>query len=301
MSGGGGPDPLFLARNSFYLGAHQAAINEAAALPANLSDQDATERDSLVYRSYIALGSYQIVIDEIASNAPTSLQAVKLLAQYFASEQNKDMVLSTLQQWLSDPSYSLSGPLLLVAGVIYSNEQDYVNALKCLFTGAGVSSGNLKLELMATSIQAYLRMDRVDIAEKELRNMQSVDDDHTLTQLSTAWVNLAVGGPKTQEAFYIFQELGDKYTWTVRLKNGSALASMQMGHYEEAERDLLEALNKDSNNLDTLANLVVADLHVGKPVTRYLNQIRTSGPNHAFAKRINAMEAAFDRAAQQFS
>lgn len=46
--------------------------------------------------------------------------------------------------------------------------------------------------------------------------MSSVDDDATLTQLSTAWTGLALGGAKVQEAAYVYQELGDKYTWTVR-------------------------------------------------------------------------------------
>lgn len=54
----GGPDPLFGLRNSFYLGAYQAAINNSD-IP-SLSTDDAVERDSIVYRSYIALGSYQV-------------------------------------------------------------------------------------------------------------------------------------------------------------------------------------------------------------------------------------------------
>ena len=52
------PDHLFNLRNNFYLGSYQAAINSSD-LP-NLSPDDAVERDCLVYRSYIALGSYQV-------------------------------------------------------------------------------------------------------------------------------------------------------------------------------------------------------------------------------------------------
>lgn len=55
-----GPDPLFGLRNNFYIGAYQAAINNSD-VP-NLSQDDAVERDTLVYRSYIALGSYQVLI-----------------------------------------------------------------------------------------------------------------------------------------------------------------------------------------------------------------------------------------------
>lgn len=55
---GAGPDHLFNLRNNFYLGSYQAAINNSD-LP-NLPPDDAIERDSLVYRSYIALGSYQV-------------------------------------------------------------------------------------------------------------------------------------------------------------------------------------------------------------------------------------------------
>jgi hypothetical protein len=49
-----------------------------------------------------------------------------------------------------------------------------------------------------------------------LQAMSAIDDDATVTQLATAWVGVALGGGKVQEASYIYQELGDKFSWTVR-------------------------------------------------------------------------------------
>jgi coatomer protein complex subunit epsilon len=52
------PDLLFNLRNLFYLGAYQAAINNSD-VP-GLDADAAAERDAIVFRSYIALGSYQV-------------------------------------------------------------------------------------------------------------------------------------------------------------------------------------------------------------------------------------------------
>ena len=52
-------DALFPVYNNFFIGAYQVAINEASDLQ-GLSDTEATERDCYMYRSYIALGSYQV-------------------------------------------------------------------------------------------------------------------------------------------------------------------------------------------------------------------------------------------------
>jgi coatomer protein complex subunit epsilon len=76
------PDHLFPVRNAFYLGNYQAAVNAVMSGVQTDNDAQSIERDVLLYRSYIALGNYGLVLAEIKHNAPTALQAVKLLATY---------------------------------------------------------------------------------------------------------------------------------------------------------------------------------------------------------------------------
>ncbi|XP_065013808.1 coatomer subunit epsilon-1-like isoform X1 [Musa acuminata AAA Group] len=284
------PDPLFGLRNSFYLGAYQAAINSSD-IP-NLPADDALERDVLVHRSYIALGSYQLVINEIDSSAPTALQAVKLLALYLS--ENKKAAISSLQEWFSHAEISNNPILRLIAGTIYMYEQDYNEALK--HTNSGGS-----MELHALNVQIFIKMHRSDYAEKQLKIMQQIDEDHTLTQLANAWLDLAMGGSKVQEAYLIFQDFSEKYQMTGTILNGKAVCCMHMNRFDEAESLLLEALNKDAKDAETLANLAVCSLHLGKPSSRYLNQLKLSHPDHMLVRCLASAEDNFDRAVQSIA
>ncbi|KAE8723422.1 Coatomer subunit epsilon-2 [Hibiscus syriacus] len=289
MAAAAAPDHLFNLRNNLYLGSYQAAINNSD-LPI-LSSEDAVERDCLVYRSYIALGSYQLVINEIDSSAATPLQAVKLLAQYLSNPHDKESIIASLKEWLADPAIGNNATLRLIAGIIFMHEEDYSEALK--HTNAGGT-----MELHALNVQIFIKMHRSDYAEKQLRVMQQIDEDHTLTQLENAWLNLAVGGSKIQEAYLIFQDFSEKYPMTGLILNGKAVCCMHMGNFDEAETLLLEALNKDAKDPETLANLVVCSLHLGKSSSRFLSQLKLTHPEHILVKRASSAEDSFERAVQ---
>ena len=281
-------DSLFPVYNNFFIGNYQVAINEGYELQ-GLSVTDATERDCYVYRSHIALGNHQLVIDEITDESPTALRAVKLLATYKSRPHEREQCVATCQEWLSDEALAAKANVQLISALVFAAEDNLVEAMKCCHT-------SLSLELMGLMIHLLVKMDRPELAEKHLRSMQAADDDATLTQLATAWVNLAQGGSKIQDAFYVYQELGDKYAWTSKLYNGSAACQMAMGRYDDAEKDLVEAINRDSKDPDTLQNLAVCALHLGKPTTRFLNQLKTLAPKPFAIEQLAAFEAQFDAA-----
>mmetsp|Transcript_22423 Transcript_22423/g.52971 ORF Transcript_22423/g.52971 Transcript_22423/m.52971 type:complete len:297 (+) Transcript_22423:151-1041(+) len=290
-------DDLFSIKNEFYLGNYQGAINEAQSSDLELSSpNDERDRDVIVYRSYIALGEFDVVQSEIGEDAQTALQAVKLLATYLSGEDNKEIAMVTLKEWLSDPQTQNNPTLQLVAGIIYIDRSDLEEAAKVLHAGT-------TLEMVSLQVQVYLRMARVDIAEKSLALMSRMEDDATLTQLTTAWVNLALGGEKVQEAFYIFQELADKYNETPLLLNGMAVAQMHMQKFDEAEKYLLKALQKSSSDTQTLQNLVVCSQHTRKApevVNRYLSSLTRAAPSCSLVSRRAQMEKEFDAAVGSF-
>ncbi|XP_073179913.1 coatomer subunit epsilon isoform X3 [Lepidochelys kempii] len=270
---GGDADELFDVKNSFYIGAYQAAINEAQRVKPSSPERE-VERDVFLYRAYIAQRKYGVVLDEIKANACPELQAVRMFAEYLSNDTQRDAIVADLDKKMAKSVDVTNTTFLLMAASIYFHDANPDAALRTLHQGES-------LECMAMMIQILLKLDRLDLARKDLKKMQEQDEDATLTQLATAWVNLAVGGEKLQDAYYIFQEMADKCSSTLLLLNGQAACYMAQGKWEDADSVLQEALDKVTN--------------------RYLSQLKDAHKSHPFIQEYQAKENDFDRLVMQYA
>uniref|UniRef100_A0A7S2XUN8 Coatomer subunit epsilon n=1 Tax=Fibrocapsa japonica TaxID=94617 RepID=A0A7S2XUN8_9STRA len=287
------PDDLYTLRNHFWLGNYQMAISEGSSL-GRLRSELALEKDEFVYRSYVALGQYQVVLSEVNDNSAPSLQAVRLLAQYLSDPSSRELVLETLPQWLTD---NHSPTLQLISAQIYMHENDLKNALKAV--GQGVT-----MEHLALLVSLYLRLGRIDLAQQQLRLMQQADEDATLTQMAQAWVLLHQGSSKLEECGYLVEELCDKFNASTALLNALACAKMHAGQAQEAEQHLVQAASKNQNDPDTLVNMICCYQHLQKPedfINRYVNQLKSVAPEHPYVKAMTTVEGAFDRVASTYA
>ncbi|KAJ0399564.1 hypothetical protein ATCC90586_009761 [Pythium insidiosum] len=288
------PDELFTLKNQLWVGNYQNALSEGNMLQ-HVRDALRHERDVYLLRAQLGLGQHAQVLQSIpdGGNTPIALSAVKLLATYL-HHGDREMIELTLKEWLADPRSAENPHLLLVAGMIFSREGKLSDALSVL------TKGNT-LEHMLYIVQLYLQMDRADLAAKQVQEMRRIEEDSTLTQLAQAWVLTLKGGDKADEATLHFQELMDRFGATPLLLNGAAAAFMAMRNYVEAERLLLEALQKDQRNEDTLVNLVAVSAHLHKPYEQYAVQLQQVAPANAWLAHFIKIDHEFAATAASFS
>jgi coatomer protein complex subunit epsilon len=281
-------DELFELRNNFYLGNFTSAVNEANKL--KLSGEKAVERDVFLFRSLIAQKQYSVVQAEISGSAPTQLQAVKCYANYMSTRQADKSLKALDTQIQSLAPENWVSPLMSAS--IYLQEGRYEDALRTLQLTDNI-------EGKAMQVQIFVAIERVDLAKKLITKM---DEDATVTQLATAWTNIALGGEKAQEAYYIFQELMDKTQSSPTLLNGAAAAHIAQGKWEEADGAVKEAAEKDPNFAETLINQVMTSTQTGAEdiARRTLATLRGSSPAHPFVSDLVQKEADMDRLILQY-
>ena len=76
-----------------------------------------------------------MVLAEISSSSPMALQAVRQLALYLKDGSQREAVLAQVASWLTDMSCTNNATVLLVAGLVFLLEENYVEALKCCHSG----------------------------------------------------------------------------------------------------------------------------------------------------------------------
>ena len=251
-------DELYAVRNNFYVGNFQVAIDEGESTPP-LSQQKQIELDVYVARSRLALGQGKELISSI-NQAPMAMEAVKALAVFEINPSKQDVCIEKVESWLGDEMTGNNPTLRLIAGLMYTKAGKYSEALAVL-KGAGANQP----EHSALMIHILILMNRIDAAQKELAELENSNaDDAVITQLAQGWVYCSLGGGKTEEASYIFQELIDKFDPTVKLLNNLAVCKVHMEQYPEAEEMLTTALEENPGDVDSLVNLIVVSRHLNK-------------------------------------
>jgi len=296
-------DGLRSLRNAYYLQFYPQVLKEAKTIEQQ-NKELATQAQIFYYRALAAYQPQEVFKLINSTTASTALQAIKQLAQYrVSSEQmSRDMVMDSINQWLSDEQMSKDITLQLISAQLFVSQGNYKDALKL------VVDNNDHLEKLAMQVQIYLKIDRLDLAGKSVKHMQDIDDDDALTQLATAWLGIAQGGDKVQEALSLLDELQEKFGPSIPVLNSIAVCEIMQKNYTNALSHLKQArdLAISGNSKvcsETLVNSIIALQHVRKPadiIQRVVSELKGVNPDDEWLRKQAEMEALFDKHASSY-
>jgi len=285
------PDELYTLRAQYWLGHYALAIEEAKGVVRRpMSPQLKVEREEFLMRSQLALGQFdRVIADAQAAGDQPALQALGLAGQFHTvtTEEAKSAIVDQLK--VLSTSSGTPG-VQLIAAQVFLEAGLTKEALQCVHLGS-------TMEHIALSLQVYLRIDRLDLAQKQLRQMKQADEDAILTQLGGIYCNLNLGSTGAADAMHSVNALFEQYGPSPLLFNLMACAMMLKGSYADAEQRLQECLQEFPNNIlpDTLINMIVCSQHQQKATAPWLAQIKSAYPLHSFCQGVDRVQAAFDR------
>eukprot|EP01065_Artemidia_motanka_P051678 TRINITY_DN914_c4_g1_i1.p1 TRINITY_DN914_c4_g1~~TRINITY_DN914_c4_g1_i1.p1 ORF type:complete len:339 (+),score=127.60 TRINITY_DN914_c4_g1_i1:93-1109(+) len=333
-------EDLYEIRNALALGNHTQVIQEGSAIRSNQykradeNERLLAERDYLVARAHIANRQYGLAVSDLRSSKVPMHQALVQVAEYLRADGQKDVgakemcvreVKDLVMKALEADGEANEGNCMLcvTAAILLTHEMDYGQALEWLKSWAtslstkaesqkaeqGSSGGinALRLEVHALCVDIFLRLNRVDFAEAEIRQMTKIDDDAALTNLWRGWVALRKQSEEQlREAEGYFMDLKDKFGNTALLLNGIALCYMAQAKWEMAAETLREALSlRDSGEPDTSINLRICRQQLGqqdKGADEEFKKFQMSlsaHSSHPYVRRLTDLERAFDEATQR--
>lgn len=186
---------LFDLRASLAIGNYQQGTHIAESFRAE-NQIEKIERDVILYRCHCELGEYEIVFEDIKSNAPLPLLAIRLYAELLSNRNNVDRVFETLESWRKQGAFE-DPTVQVIAALIYSKEFKSEASFSALVPPRS-------LEAHSLIVFHYLSINRSDLAIRELSRMKEIQDDAILTLIARAWVNID-SREKCDDALMAFQ------------------------------------------------------------------------------------------------
>ncbi|KAF5600474.1 coatomer epsilon subunit [Fusarium pseudoanthophilum] len=275
--------------NHFHQGQYQEVIDFDTS---SFSPDNALPARILVLRARLALGQAEDVLDDVKGDSQPELQALGALAEFNLGK--ADSAVETIEKLASSAADNTT--VQVIGGTVLQAAGKSEEALALLTQHQG------SLDAVSLIVQIHLQQNRTDLALKEVSAARRWAQDSLLVNLAESWVGLRVGGEKYQQAFYVFEELAQApSTSSVRSLVSQAVCELHLGRTEEAQAALEQALEKDANNADAIANLLVLNVISGNQSDEFAQKLKSVKPNHQFLADLEEKSALFDKSATKYS
>ncbi|KAG5656321.1 hypothetical protein KAF25_004597 [Fusarium avenaceum] len=275
--------------NYFHQGQYQEVVDFDTS---SFSPDNALPARILVLRARLALGQSEDVLDDVKGESEPELQALGALAEFNLGK--ADSAVQTIEKLVSSAADNTT--VQVIGGTVLQAAGKSEEALALLTQHQG------SLDAVSLIVQIHLQQNRTDLALKEVTTARRWAQDSLLVNLAESWVGLRVGGEKYQQAFYVYEELAQApSTSSVRTLVSQAVCELHLGRTEEAQAALDQALEKDTNNADAIANLLVLSIISGSQSEELTQKLQTIKPDHQFLADLEEKSALFDKAATKYS
>ncbi|KAH7262122.1 coatomer epsilon subunit-domain-containing protein [Fusarium tricinctum] len=275
--------------NYFHQGQYQEVVDFDTS---SFSPDNALPARILVLRARLALGQAEDVLDDVKGESEPELQALGALAEFNLGK--ADSAVQTIEKLASSAADNTT--VQVIGGTVLQAAGKSEEALALLTQHQG------SLDAVSLIVQIHLQQNRTDLALKEVTAARRWAQDSLLVNLAESWVGLRVGGEKYQQAFYVYEELAQApSTSSVRSLVSQAVCELHLGRTEEAQAALDQALEKDTNNADAIANLLVLSIVSGNQSEELTQKLQTIKPDHQFLADLEEKSALFDKAATKYS
>lgn len=281
-------DELQEVRDNFMVGNYTKALQLAEETSVS-SDIAQGEKDAILARCCLALQEYNRLKSMQNSAVPGQRAAAMTAVLTMSKNEGQKQTAKERLLELAKESHDLSTNILAASVLALGGDNAEAIAL---------TANHPTLEMQALRVYLFLRINRTDLAERQLRDMSRTNDDSAAYRLAQAAVHLGTGN--AEEAYLTYSDLGAQFDQgeesnSVLLLNGKAVANMQRGLFSEAVEDLQRALVLAPNDPEVLSNLCCCATHLAQKdeFQTHYKKLEAVSPTHPHVVKTQAIKNAF--------